>query len=87
MNRVIDATFAVVIVGSLTAAGVTAGAALAGEDNEIDTEVYSFDAGSHVARVWAFCFGGNGIYMVGDTDQFQVLQSDEECNEGGVLDG
>ena len=73
---------AAAVVGSLAFLG---GVALAGEDNEIDTEVYSFDAGSHVARVWAFCFGVNGVYMVGDTDQFQVLPGDANCAEGGLI--
>lgn len=81
----------VVLPAAALAAGLTSAATATNSpvERELDdVQVYSFDTGSHTARVWIWCTspGGNGIYMVGDTDQFQVIESDPECAEDGRFD-
>lgn len=72
---------------ALTSAAIAFGAATyqanAGGDN--DQIVYSYDTGSHTARVFAFCIGSTEINLLGDTDEMQTWADSGNCQEGGFL--
>lgn len=73
------------IAVGLTIATVVDATLLAdGGDGERPIE-YSYDAGSGSARVFAYCIGSTGIYLLADTDEMRTEPSDENCAEGGFL--
>jgi hypothetical protein len=82
--KVRDAALIALPAAALAAGLATYAHAGDGGDEGIPVE-YSYDTGSHTARVFAFCIGADAMYLLGDTDDWYTAPSSENCGEGGFL--